>query len=217
MPQNNGLSAHSAEEATFTLVVGTDSTWSLRTWICAHLAEISLSVHVIDLAKENYKEDILQYSPTGLVPALLTPNGVVHDSYAICEYLNEVSAQRLFPDSLDQRALARSLCAEMHSGFMHIRSQCPFTLDKVNPVTSVTDELKQELLRVESIFGSAKGGFMFDNASMVDAFYAILAYRLNHYGIQFSDQAGEYQQSLLNWPLLQQAIQEAALWREDQQ
>ncbi|WP_394248485.1 glutathione S-transferase N-terminal domain-containing protein [Vibrio profundi] len=216
MAQNNALSAHSAEEDTFTLVVGTDSTWSLRAWICAHLAEISVSVHIIDLAKENYKKDILQYSPTGLVPALLTPNGVIHDSFAICEYLNEVSAQRLFPDSLDQRTLARSLCAEMHSGFMHIRSQCPFTLDKVNSVTLVTDELKQELKRVESIFGSAKGKFMFDNASMVDAFYAILAYRIDHYGIQFSEQAGEYQQSLLNWPLLQQALQQAALWREEQ-
>jgi len=214
MTQDNGASPHSYKGNSYTLVVGTDSTWSLRAWICAQLAELPLDLHIIDLAKQSYKTDILQYSPTGLVPALLTPNGVIHDSLAICEYLNEMSSHPLLPHSIEERSLARSLCAEMHSGFTHLRSQCPFTLDKVAPITSFTSDLKQELQRVESIFNSAKGKFMFENATMVDSFYAILAFRLNQYGIQFSGKAGDYQKSLLDWPILQQAIQQATLWRE---
>jgi len=193
------------------LVVGTDSTWSLRVWICLTLANIKATDVVIDLNDDNYKTEILTYSPTGLVPAFIDGHIVIHDSLAITEYLNECAQGRLFPDSVKQRALARSLCAEMHAGFMQLREHCPFTLKPATKVT-LTDELAQEVKRIETIFEAAQLPYMFEFPGAVDAFYAVLAFRLNTYGIELSGKAGQYQRSLLKWDRLQQAIAQAQFW-----
>jgi glutathione S-transferase len=194
------------------LVVGTDSTWSLRAWICGQLVGIELEIIVIDLAAPDYKKQILNYSPTGLVPALITENCVIHDSLAIAEYFNELSNQRLYPDLASERAIARSLCAEMHSGFISLRGKCPFNLsDNLSPV-SLDRNLSSELERVKSIFECANGRFMFEKPSIVDAFYAILAYRMASYGILLDGKAGEYQSSLLTWSHLKNALALAKQW-----
>lgn len=195
------------------LLVGTDSTWSLRAWICCQLTNTNIMVNVIDLTKLDYKVNILQTSPSGLVPALVNGPLVIHDSLAIIEYLNECSDTKLFPNAVEERALSRSLCSELHSGFINLRTQCPFSLDKVNPLTDYNDGIKSELSRLEAIFESANLPFMFSTAGAVDAFYAILAFRLKAYGITLNGQAGKYQQSLLEWPLLQQAISQAESWK----
>jgi len=193
------------------LVVGTESTWSLRVWICLTLANIKATDVVIDLQDENYKAKILTHSPTGLVPAFIDGHIIIHDSLAITEYLNECAGGRLYPDSVKQRALARSLCAEMHAGFMHLRQHCPFTLKPAAAVV-LTDELTQEINRIETIFEAAMLPYMFELPGAVDAFYAILAFRLNSYGIELTGNAGRYQRSLLKWDRLQQAIEQAHSW-----
>lgn len=188
------------------LTVGTDSTWSLRAWICAQLADIKTEINVIDLSSADYKNEITKVSGAGLVPVLSNGLLQVHDSLAIVEYFNELSQGKLYPAALNERALARSLCCEMHAGFMALRANCPFTLENVEPITDLTDAMRDELARVESIFEGATLPFMFDLPSAVDAFYAILAYRLSAYGIVLKGQAGDYQKSLLNWSLLKDAI-----------
>ena len=195
------------------LIVGTDSTWSLRAWICSQLAQINLELNVIDLTKTGYKSKILTYSPTGLVPALVEDDLVIHDSLAIAEYFNEYSKGALYPKSQSDRALARSLCLELHSGFMNLRSHCPFSLEKTKPLSELDDDIKNELTRIESIFELAQLPFMFHSAGVVDAFYSILAFRLKTYGIKFQGKAGAYQESLLNWSTLQQAIKLARSWK----
>jgi glutathione S-transferase len=194
------------------LIVGTSSTWSLRAFICSQIAGIKLDLIAIDLAKPNYKAEVLKYSPTGLVPALLVGDFVVHDSLAIAEYFNECSDGALYPKNQSERAQARSLCMEMHSGFMSLRSQCPFTFNQVAPLENLTDAVKKEIERIEVIFSQAKCPFMFDHAGAVDAFYAILAFRLEAYGIVLSGKAGEYQRSLLNWFLLKETTALASNW-----
>lgn len=189
------------------LVIGTLSTWSLRAWMCSQLAKADCEIHAINLEKESYKAEVLNYSPTGLVPVLKMNDFVIHDSLAIAEYFNEQSNGSLYPAGSSERALARSLCMEMHSGFMNLRGQCSFSLEAVTPLTDVNEGVQQELDRISVIFQQAKLPFMFDQAGVVDVFYAILAYRLLSYSIEFDGEAGEYQQSLLKWPLLQQAIQ----------
>ena len=197
---------------TMKLVVGTESTWSLRAWICSQLAGIALDIIVIDLAAQDYKQQILKHSPTGLVPALITEDGVIHDSLAIAEYFNELSDHKLYPDSVSERAIARSLCTEMHSGFFNLRAQCPFNVSgSIEPI-SIDKNLSAELARVNAIFECAKGNFMFEKPSIVDAFYAILAYRMASYGISLDGKAGKYQSSLLAWPLLKDAITLAKQW-----
>ncbi|MEM9949677.1 MAG: glutathione S-transferase N-terminal domain-containing protein [Cyanobacteria bacterium P01_D01_bin.36] len=194
------------------LIVGTDSSWSLRAWICMKLAHIKPNEIVIDLDKANYKTRILEHSPSGLVPVLKDGEVRIHDSLAIVEYLNECSPGVLYPEARESRALARSLCAEVHSGFAILRNQCPFTLDLVSPLES-NEAIRDDLHRAKEIFESAEIPYMFGRESAVDGFYAILAYRLRIYGITLSGKASEYQKSLLDWALLQEAIVQAKKWR----
>ena len=194
------------------LTLGTDSTWSLRAWICSQIAQLNLEIIVIDLSCADYKSEIFKHSKTGLVPALNEGELHIHDSLAIVEYFNECSDGVLYPKSKNERALARSLSAELHSGFIALRTQCPFSLEQVVPLTSFNNDIKSELARLESIFSLAKLPYMFNSAGIVDAFYAILAFRLKIYGITLTGKAGDYQESLLNWSTLQQAIKLAQSW-----
>jgi glutathione S-transferase len=195
------------------LTVGTDSTWSLRVWICSQLAQLDIDVNVIDLSHSNYKSEILKHSVTGLVPCLSDGTAIIHDSLAIAEYFNECSDGALYPSLRSERALARSLSSELHSGFMSLRSQCPFSLGQVTPLSEFDEGIKNELTRIEAIFEAAHLPFMFNSAGIVDAFYAILAFRLKAYGIQFHGKAGVYQESLLNWTILKNAIKLAQSWK----
>lgn len=138
---------------------------------------------------------------------------MIHDSLAIAEYFNEYSKGELYPNSSPERALARSLCSELHSGFMNLRSHCPFSLEQVTPLLAFNNGIDNELTRLEKIFGSAHLPFMFNSAGIVDAFYSILAFRLNAYGINLQGKAGEYQKSLLNWSKLKEAIKLAQSWK----
>jgi len=194
------------------LIVGTDSTWSLRVWICSQIAKLDLDIIVIDLSHSDYKLEILKHSVTGLVPSLNDDTLVIHDSLAIAEYFNECSGGALYPNTIPERALARSLCSELHSGFMNLRAQCPFDLEHLTPLSTFSNSLNRELTRIENIFASAQLPFMFNSAGLVDAFYSILAFRLNSYGIKFQGRAGAYQESLLNWTSLQDAIKLAKSW-----
>jgi len=194
------------------IIVGTESTWSLRAWICLQLVNVDVSEHVIDLSSAHYKSEILKYTPTGLVPVLIIDTLLIHDSLAITEYLNEYSNGSLFPTNISDRAVARSLCAEMHSGFMNLRKECSFTLEPVVNSVEMTKGLSNELTRIEAIFKQAEIPYMFASVGAVDAFYSILAFRLKSYGISLQGKAGEYQECLLNWSLLKRAITQAKQW-----
>jgi len=195
------------------LTVGTDSTWSLRAWICSELAQLDIEINVINLTSSGYKTKIFQHSKTGLVPALSQDGLNIHDSLAIAEYFNECAQGRLYPHSQHERALARSFCLELHSGFTQLRANFPFSIESVEPLKALNNDINDELSRVESIFETAQLPFMFDSPGVVDAFYAILAFRLKSYGISFQGKAGAYQESLLNWSILQQAISLAKSWK----
>ncbi|GAA5214719.1 glutathione S-transferase [Corallincola platygyrae] len=194
------------------LVVGTESTWSLRVWLCLQIAELSADETVIDLAAPDYKQQLSPLSPTCQVPVLYDGDTAIHDSLAIAEYLNEKSGGKLLPDDPTNRAIARSLCAELHAGFQQLRGTCPFHLGKPKTV-ELTPALSHELARLEAIFAGANGPFMFEKPSMVDAFYALMAYRLASYGLHLTGNAGDYQRSLISWPLMQQATTHASDWQ----
>jgi glutathione S-transferase len=196
------------------LIMGTDSTWSLRVWICSQLAELDVETRLIDLAQPDHKSEIRLYSAAGLVPALNIGSVVIHDSLSIAEFFNECVNGALYPPSTTERAFARSLCAELHSGFQSIRARCPFTLEYVTPLSVLDADVQQELERIEQIFSYAHLPFMFESAGIVDAFYSILAFRLTVYGIELNGVAGEYQKSLLAWQHLKDAIELAKSWKK---
>ncbi|GAB3040598.1 glutathione S-transferase [Acinetobacter apis] len=188
------------------IYVGTLSTWSIRALICLKLANIKYQVHLIDLNSPN-KAFYLKKNPyTGLVPFLIDEDIFVYDSLSIFEYVQELKGC-LLPLSIKDKAIARSLCAEMHSGFFNLRKSCPYTLEKKDTI-NISEELDIEIQRINQIFESAQKPFMFNQPSAVDAFYSVLAFRLLSYGIKLSDKATIYQNHLLNWHIFKEAQEE---------
>ena len=188
------------------LIVGSESTWSLRALICAYLADIACEIEVIDLTQSEYKSQIKNYSAVGLVPVLVKDEMAIHDSLAIAEFFNELSSCSLYPTNDRDRAIARSYCCELHSGFSKLREMCPFSTGKVELISNPSEKLIEEITRIEAIFSQASLPFMFGKAGVVDAFYSVLAYRINAYGFHLEGKAGEYQQNLVKWSLLNKAI-----------
>ena len=189
------------------LLVGTDSTWSLRAMIGVKIADIPVDLRIFALQCASCKSALRSLSPTGLVPLLEDGALRLHDSLAIIEYLNELSDGKLYPSEQGKRALSRSLCAEMHAGFNAIRQTMPFTLADVSPLTTFSPQQTADIARVTTLFASAEGIFYHgEKPTAVDAFYAVLAYRLRHYGIRLQGKAGQYQQQLVDWSFLHEAI-----------
>ncbi|MBW3831093.1 glutathione S-transferase N-terminal domain-containing protein [Aeromonas hydrophila] len=193
------------------LTVGTGSTWAMRAALVLAMSGLEWQEQVFDLEDAKELQRLKRLAPAGLVPWLDHDGVRVHDSLAIAEYLHELCpARRLYPEARAERALARSLCAELHAGFRQIRTLLPFFLGA--PTRSEPPvEAIGELARLQTIWSQARVPFYFGEAGILDAFYAVMAYRLASYGIQLPGQAGAYQQALLAWPLWQQTLVKARL------
>ena len=193
------------------LTVGTGSTWAMRAALVLAMSGLEWQEQVFDLEEAKDLQRLKRLAPAGLVPWLDHDGVRIHDSLAIAEYLHELCpARRLYPEARAERALARSLCAELHAGFRQIRTLLPFFLGA--PTRSEPPvEAIGELARLQTIWSQARGPFYFGEAGILDAFYAVMAYRLASYGIQLPGQAGAYQQALLAWPLWQQTLVKARL------
>ncbi|MDO6685516.1 MULTISPECIES: glutathione S-transferase N-terminal domain-containing protein [unclassified Agarivorans] len=196
---------------TLKLVVGRDSTWSIRAYLSMQLAELELELTTVPLGEKGYRQTLSTLSPTGLVPVLQHGDLLLHDSLAISEYANELSPGTVLPVDKSKRALARSYLAELHSGFINIRTQLPFQFKQVDR-PSINADLQIELQRLSTIWQSFDGCFAFGQASVVDAFYAVMAVRLFNYGIELDDAAGRYQHHLMAWPLFKHTLKEAENW-----
>ena len=189
------------------LSVGTDSTWSLRAMIGVKIAELPADLRVFALECASCKSELHSLSPTGLVPFLEDGTLRLHDSLAIIEYLNELSSGKLYPSEQSKRAFSRSLCAEIHAGFSALRQTMPFTLADVSTFTTFSPAQTVDIARVTTLFAGAEGPFyQGEKPTAVDAFYAVLAYRLQHYGVRLPGTAGRYQQQLVAWTFLQEAL-----------
>ncbi|MGY5451107.1 hypothetical protein ACVFI8_09220 [Agarivorans sp. MS3-6] len=193
------------------LVVGRESTWSIRAYLCLQLAKLDFDITTIALGDAGYQQQLRAESATMLVPVLHTKEVSVHDSLAITEFANELCNGGLYPASASKRAIARSYLAELHSGFSLIRSQLPFQLLQT-PDTASTIPLQSEIARLTCIWQPFGPSFAFGHAGAVDAFYSLMALRLLQYGVTLDGNAGRYQQHLVNWPLFQQALLEAKKW-----
>lgn len=178
----------------FSLVIGDKnlSSWSLRPWLVLKKTGISFKEIKIQLDTEKTSFEIKKYSTAGKVPILIHNNLTITDSMAICEYLHEVFPnKKLWPDSIEDRALARSYAAEMHSSFQSIRNQLSMDIRlkmKINHLLpSTISEIKRVLFIWNSCLEKSKGPFLFGEFGIVDAFYAPIVLRFISYGIQIKD------------------------------
>jgi glutathione S-transferase len=155
-----------------------------------------------------YKE----FSPSGLVPCLVDDGTVVWDSLSIAEYLNE-RHPGLWPAEARARAWARSICAEMHSGFRTLRGEMGMCIRERVDVRPWSNGLVRDIARIEAIWVETlkryganvdQGGLLFGKFCAADAFFAPVAFRFRTYGVQPASAAALYVAALLEHPYVRE-------------
>ena len=139
------------------LVIGNKnySSWSMRPWLALRANSIAFAEIFIPLYTnvQADKEKILSFSHSGKVPALIDGDVTVWDSLAIIEYLAEKFPEtRLWPDDRAARAHARSISAEMHSGFMPLRNECGMNLHRPIRAVALSDDARANVARIQDIW-----------------------------------------------------------------
>ena len=195
------------------LVIGNKnySSWSLRPWIALKVFGFDFDEKRISLYGEASKAAILAHSPAGRVPILVDGKTTVWDSLAILEYVAEKNP-KLWPASPAERAQARSLSAEMHSGFPSLREHMSMNVRKRYPGKGRTPEVLAEIERIKAIWNEAKKPFLFGAFTAVDAMYAPVVLRFRTYEVELPRAARSYYDAMLALPAMQEWI--AAAERE---
>jgi glutathione S-transferase len=209
--------------ADFTLVIGNKnySSWSLRGWLMVKAAGIDFEEVVVPLDRPETLAAIKRHSPSGRVPVLLHLGLAVWDSLAIAEYLNDLKPEAgLWPDSLAARAHARSISAEMHSGFADLRNNMPMNIRASYPGKGMTQAVRADIERITGLWRDCRkrfagampkdDGFLFGAFSAADAMYAPVATRLRTYGVPLESDASAYCAAILNHPFMKAWCDEAA-------
>ena len=209
----------------FKLYIGNKnySSWSMRPWVLMKqeridFEEIKLRFDAFS-ADSNFKQRLGKISPAGKVPVLVDGERVVWDSLAIAEYLAECfPARDLWPRETAARARARSVCAEMHSGFGALRGACPMNIEAclhdagaiiwrdnlgVRADVARIGEMWQELLDEHG------GPLLFGRFSIADAFYAPIVMRLRTYDLPVPDAARRYMDTVCALPGVKAWIEDA--------
>ena len=201
----------------FSLVIGdkTLSSWSLRAWLCAVQTGAPFKEICIALDTPKTSAQIKKHSPSGKVPVLIHGQNTVWDTLAIAEYLYELYPESgLWPKDPKARAMARSYTAEMHSGFMSLRSQCSMDLSlriQIKHLTSGTVADIQRLLNMwTAALKKSKGPYLFGDFCIADAFFTPVVFRFISYGIQISDKTVlQYMQNIQEHHGVQFWVEEA--------
>lgn len=173
-----------------TLVIGNKdlSSWSLRPWLVLKHFRIAFSEIKLPLDTPEFYAQIVKYSGTRRVPVLIDGDTHIWDSLAIVEYLNEKVGGRAWPADPLLRAHARSVSAEMHSGFQALRETWPMHTTGSNPHVPLPPQGRADVARVQSIWDdcrrkyAARGPWLFGEFSIADAMYAPVVLRFRHYG-----------------------------------
>jgi glutathione S-transferase len=197
----------------FTLVIGNKnySSWSLRPWLAMKQFGLDFDEIRIPLDQPDTTAKIKKYSPSGKVPVLLHGTLTIWDSLAICEYL----AQE-FPDlawwgrDKKQRAIARPISAEMHSGFQNLRQNMPMNCRARYPGKGMTPEVQKDIDRITTIwrecrqeFGS-EGEMLFGQFTIADAMYAPVTRRFITYDVQLDPISQKYVEAITALPAMQE-------------
>jgi glutathione S-transferase len=185
------------------------SSWSLRPYLALAHTGAPFEEVVVHLDRPDTRERLLAVSPSARVPVLRDGALVVWDSLAICEYLAERFPEaRLWPESIDARAQARSVSAEMHSGFADLRREMPMNITARTP-REPSPAVAQDVARVLAIWSdcrarhAASGPFLFGAFSIADAMFAPVVTRFETYGVKVDDVARRYMDAIQALPAMQ--------------
>lgn len=197
------------------LVIGNKnySSWSLRPWLAMKVLKLDFEEKRIALYGPGAKEEIFKHSPAGKVPCLIDGALRAWDSLAILEYLAEKQPQ-LWPADAAERAEARSVSAEMHSGFPNLRNHMSMNVRKRYPGKGWTPEVEAEIQRIFQIFNSFKKPFLFGSFGAADAMYAPVVLRFRTYEVDLPAACRAYSDAVLALPAMREWI--AAAGRESE-
>jgi len=194
------------------------SSWSLRAWLLLRQAGIAFTERQLRLdwtLDSQFKRTLLAIAPSGRVPLLVDDDGfAVWDSLAIAETIAELHPEkRLWPVDRRQRARARSLCAEMHSGFTALRNRCPMNIEASLPeigrrVATEWPDVADDLRRIDAMWSEqleASGGpFLFGEFGIVDAYYAPVCSRVRSYALPLGAAALAYVERIHALPAMRE-------------
>jgi glutathione S-transferase len=206
-----------ARQPGLTLVIGNKniSSWSMRPWVAARAFGIAFTEVRVLLDRADTAANIARYSHAGRVPVLLAGEITVWDSLAICEYLAEQFPDKhLWPQDVAARAMARSVVAEMHSGFVGLRSAMSMNIKARLPGRGRTPESQADIGRVCEIWEEclARFGhhrFLFGDFSLADAFFAPVVARFQTYGVALAPALQAYCERVLGHRAVQEWIEGA--------
>lgn len=191
------------------------SSWSMRPWLVLKAFGIAFEEVKIGLRQPQTSMQIAQYSGSGRVPVLIDGEQKIWDSLAICEYLAEQFPDKpMWPRDVAARAHARSICAEMHSGFTGLRSAMWMNICASFPGKGRTPASQGDIARIceiweECLERSGSNSFLFGDFSIADAFYAPVVMRFRSYGVWLAPQLKAYQDRLLAHPAVAQWVRDA--------
>jgi glutathione S-transferase len=200
------------------LIIGNKaySSWSLRGWLAAKQSGLPFEEMVVPLydAEWDRRRSGDEFTPSsGKVPILWDGDVVVWDSLAIVEYLNEKSGGTHFwPADDAARAMARSMAAEMHSGFAALRRKHSMNVRQVFPPSRPDDDVVADLTRIMELWAQARarfggeGQFLFGDFGAADIMYAPVVTRIVTYGLQVARFATGYMDAVLHHPFMQDWI-----------
>jgi glutathione S-transferase len=192
------------------------SSWSLRPWLLMTESGIAFEEIRLRLSWDvgsDFKKTLLRLAPSGRVPLLIDAGFAVWDTLAIVEYLAEkYPAKRLWPASAKARARARSLCAEMHSGFGALREGLPMNIEASLPevgarVVREHPQVAGDLARIEQMWhdqlAETGGPFLFGEFSTADAYFAPVCARLKTYAPPIGAGTAAYVERIHALPAMQ--------------
>ena len=182
------------------------SSWSMRPWVLLTQAGIpfkEVMARFDSFAPDSgFKKVISPVSPVGKVPALVDGDLAVWDTLAIAEYLAEkFPDKQLWPADVKARARARSICAEMHSGFAALRSACPMNIEAHLPEIgqlawrdkpAVRADVARLVAMWSELLAQHGGPMLFGAFSVADAYFAPVVMRLKGYALPVPSDIAAY-------------------------
>ena len=186
------------------------SSWSLRPWLLLKHFAIPFREHMVSVAGRDYNPALKPIAGNARVPCLHVDGFQVWDSLAIAEYLAE-SHPAMGPADARARARARSVCAEMHSGFMNLRKAMPMNLKLQLKGKPASPEVQRDIERIVEIWSEARGQFagdagpwLFGAFSVADAMFAPVACRFHTYNVALPPVAAAWRDAILAHPALRE-------------
>ncbi len=180
------------------------SSWSLRPWLFLQEFGVHFDTEVIPLDTPEFHTQVARVSPTLRVPVLVDDDIHVWDSLAICQYaIDHWIGSAALPQDSAARAMCQSIVAEMHSGFAALRSRCPMNIRRRRERFALSDSVRGDVERIQSIWREARAGygedgpFLFGAFSLADAFYAPVVTRFLSYAVAMDEISRDYCEAVM--------------------